>query len=81
MIKKFTLSMLFVLFAISSFSQTIVSTDPENKNVVLEEYTGIHCVWCPEGHAIAQAMQNNNPGDVFLINIQYIITIIYSVVA
>jgi hypothetical protein len=69
MIKKFTLSMLFVLFAISSFSQTIVSTDPENKNVVLEEFTGIHCVWCPDGHAIAQAMQNNNPGDVFLINI------------
>ena len=69
MTKKITLILLFVLFTISSFSQTIVSTDPENKNVVLEEFTGIHCVWCPDGHAIAQAMQNNNPGDVFLINI------------
>ena len=49
--------------------QTIVSTSPENKNVVLEEFTGIHCVWCPDGHAIAQAIQNNNPGNVFLINI------------
>jgi hypothetical protein len=69
MIKKITLSLLFVFITIGSFSQTIVSTDPENKNVVLEEYTGIHCVWCPEGHAIARAMQNNNPGDVFVINI------------
>ncbi len=53
----------------SSVAQTIVSTTPENKKVVLEEFTGIHCVYCPQGHAIAQAIQNNNPGEVFLINI------------
>jgi len=69
MIKKLSLSLLFTLIVFSVFGQTIVSTSPENKNVVLEEYTGIHCVWCPEGHAIAQAIQDNNPGDVFLINI------------
>lgn len=50
-------------------AQTIVSTTPENKKVILEEFTGIHCVFCPEGHAIAQAIQSNNPGEVFLINI------------
>ena len=52
-----------------AFSQTIVSTSPEDRKVVLEEFTGIHCVFCPQGHAIAQAIQDNNPGDVFLINI------------
>jgi hypothetical protein len=48
----------------NSFGQTIVSTSPENKKVVLEEFTGIKCVFCPQGHAIAQAIQNNNPDDV-----------------
>lgn len=67
---KKLLSSLLLLFAIGvGYSQTIVSTTPENKKVVLEEFTGINCVFCPEGHAIAQNIQNNNPGNVFLINI------------
>lgn len=69
MIKKIPLSLVVALFAFSTYGQTIVSTSPENKNVVLEEFTGIHCVYCPQGHTIAQNIQNNNPGDVFLINI------------
>jgi hypothetical protein len=67
--KKIPFTLLFIFFVTLSFAQTIVSTSPENKKVVLEEFTGIHCVWCPDGHAIAQAIQNNNPGNVFLINI------------
>jgi hypothetical protein len=67
--KKLSLYLLFIFLTISSIGQTIVNTTPEDKNVVLEEFTGIHCVYCPEGHAIAQAIQNNNPGDVYLINI------------
>ncbi len=69
MIKKLTLSLVFIFFACNLSSQTIVSTSPENKKVVLEEFTGIHCVYCPQGHAIAQAIQDNNPDDAFLINI------------
>ncbi|MEZ4875589.1 MAG: T9SS type A sorting domain-containing protein [Flavobacteriaceae bacterium] len=69
MIKKYLGSLLLGLVALSGFSQTIVSTTAENKKVILEEFTGIHCVYCPQGHAIAQAIQNNNPGDVFLINV------------
>ena len=69
MIKKLTSVFIFVLLAYSAIGQTIVSTSPENKRVVLEEFTGIHCVFCPQGHAIAQAIQNTNPGNVFLINI------------
>ena len=50
-------------------AQTIVSTNPENKNVILEEFTGIYCVYCPDGHAIAQSIKDANPNDVYLINI------------
>ena len=65
--KIFTLAA--ILFTTGLMAQTIVSTDPENKKVILEEFTGIYCVYCPQGHAIAQAIQDANPGEVFLINI------------
>ena len=63
----FTLSLIFA--TITSYSQTFVSTLPENKNVVLEEFTGIYCTFCPDGHVQAQAIYNQNPNDVVLINI------------
>ena len=66
--KLFTLTIL-VLSSLGINSQTIVSTSPENKKVVLEEFTGITCGYCPDGHAIANNIANNNPGNVFLINI------------
>jgi hypothetical protein len=59
----------FILWAPIVGAQTIVSTAPENAKVILEEFTGIYCVYCPQGHAIAQNIQNQNPGNVFLINI------------
>lgn len=62
--------LLILLFSTASLmAQTIVGTDPENKNVVLEEFTGIHCVYCPDGHVIAQGIYNSHPDDVVLINI------------
>lgn len=67
--KKLLLLSLLVLWGFNSISQTIVSTTPENKKVILEEFTGIHCVFCPDGHAIANSIKNNNPGEVFLVNI------------
>ncbi len=59
----------FLLWAPFVGAQTIVSTAPENAKVILEEFTGIYCVYCPQGHTIAQNIQNQHPGDVFLINI------------
>ena len=59
----------FLLLAPFVAAQTIVSTAPENAKVILEEFTGIYCVYCPQGHTIAQNIQNQHPGDVFLINI------------
>jgi len=64
---------LFTLLAIASCliadAQTFVSTAPENKNIILEEFTGISCVYCPDGHKIGQQLHDANPNDVFLINI------------
>lgn len=50
-------------------AQTFVSTTPSNKNVVLEEFTGVNCTYCPDGHRIAQQLITNNPGRVFAVNV------------
>jgi len=58
-----------LFFGTTTLAQTIVSTNPENKNVILEEFTGISCVNCPIGHMTAKNIQDANPGNVFIINI------------
>jgi len=60
---------LLIFFISNGISQTIVSTDVENKNVVLEEFTGLHCSYCPQGHAIAEGILEDHSDDVFIINI------------
>lgn len=50
-------------------SCSYVSTSPETRTVVVEEYTGVRCTFCPDGHRRAQAFQDANPGKVILINI------------
>ena len=67
--KRILLSLALLSGSMAGFAQTIVSTTPENKNVILEEFTGIYCGYCPQGHAIAQSLKTNNPGDVFLVNV------------
>lgn len=69
MLKKLPSLLIIGLFGFGLSAQTIVSTTPENQNVILEEFTGIHCVYCPQGHAIAKAIQDAHPDDVSLINI------------
>lgn len=50
-------------------AQQFVSTEPSLKKVVIEEFTGIACSACPSAHIKANELMNNNPGQVFLINI------------
>ena len=52
-------------------AQTIVSTSPANKNVVLEEFTGIYCTYCPDGHKIAQQIKDANASRVVLVNVKF----------
>ena len=66
--KKITLlAILFAAFQMNA--QTIVQTTPQNKKVILEEFTGVNCQYCPQGHTIANNIKVANPNNVFLINI------------
>jgi hypothetical protein len=67
--KIFTTLLIFVAGLLAAHSQTLTTTQPLNKNVVLEEYTGIHCQYCPEGHAISAAILANHPGRAAVIAI------------
>ena len=62
-------SILLIQLTISLSAQLLVSTDPQQKNAVLEEFTGIHCGNCPDGHAIAQEIIENNPYRAVVISI------------
>ncbi|MCB0737152.1 MAG: Omp28-related outer membrane protein [Bacteroidetes bacterium] len=67
--KKLYFLLSFVGIGSYAMSQTFVSTTAENRNVVLEEFTGIRCTFCPDGHKKANEFKDANPGDVVLINI------------
>jgi len=36
--------------------EVFVSKTPENRKVILEEYTGINCGYCPDGHKRADSL-------------------------
>ena len=66
--KNYILIFILLLSSIGYVSaQTIVSTTAENKNAIIEESTGIHCSYCPDGHAILNQVIDQNPDDVFVI--------------
>ena len=66
--KKQLLTLLAAGTVGSTFAQLPVSTAAQNKHIVLEEYTGIYCGFCPDGHSKANGIYAANPGSV-LINI------------
>lgn len=55
--------------SMSAFAQLPVSQTAEMKKVVLEEFTGIYCGFCPDGHKRANDIATANPDEVVLINI------------
>ena len=57
------------VFTVMAQNEQFVSTEVSNKNVVLEEYTGINCGYCPDGHKIANQIANAHPGRVSVINV------------
>lgn len=70
--KKILLLAAVVLMTISGAmaqGEQFVSTEVSNKNVVLEEYTGINCGYCPDGHKRANQLAAAHPGRVFVINV------------
>ena len=68
--KKFTFALISLLtLAFSVNAQQYVSTEPANRNVILEEFTGRGCGYCTDGHRIANQIMAANPGRVWAINI------------
>ena len=50
-------------------AQQYVSTEPTNRNAILEEFTGRNCGYCPDGHRIANELMAAHPGRFWAINI------------
>lgn len=46
-----------------------VTTETTKKNILMEEFTGTGCYWCPDGHAVAERMKHVWPGRIFPVNI------------
>ena len=69
--KRFLLCAFFSVTFIALHAQDVpfVPTTPFNKNVVIEEYTGINCINCPDGHLIANRIAELHPGRAIIINI------------
>ena len=61
--------MALLAFGFTLKAQQYVSTEPANRNVILEEFTGRGCGYCTDGHRIANEIMANNPGRVWAINI------------
>ena len=45
----------------------LASTTPEKRKAVLEDFTGVRCGFCPDGHKRAKAIADANPGKFFII--------------
>ncbi|MCX6351601.1 MAG: Omp28-related outer membrane protein [Bacteroidetes bacterium] len=67
--KKVLLLGVISFIAMQMNAQKIVSTSSENKKVILEEFTGIHCGYCPDGHKRANDLVAANSGKIILVNI------------
>ena len=68
--RKRLLLLIGIAFSISSFAQELVdTTQAENKNVLLEEYTGRNCPYCPDGHKKANDIKVAFPDDIVLMRI------------
>lgn len=46
-----------------------VGTEPTRRNALIEEFTGIHCQNCPDGHRVAAALTALHPDDVYTVAI------------
>ena len=68
--KKFTFALMALLaLTFSVKAQQYVSTEPANRNVILEEFTGRGCGYCTDGHRIANELMAAHPDRLWAINI------------
>lgn len=67
--KKLLLSAFGLSLGMTAFAQLPVNQNAENRHAILEEFTGINCQYCPDGHAIGNTLSTNNPSNFHKIHI------------
>lgn len=67
--RRFLLAFTTLSITFGSVWAINVSTEPQNKKALIEEFTGINCGNCPDGHAIAAKLQLAQPENVYTIAI------------
>ena len=68
--KKLSLLLIVLMTCLMQVdAQDFVSTEPQKKNVLIEEFTGRGCPNCPDGHIIANAIHNSYPDRVCLVSV------------
>ena len=67
--KRISTILLFLLLATTLKAQNLVSIDPYKRNVIIEEYTGVYCGYCPDGHRIANELAAKYQDRLFVLNI------------
>jgi hypothetical protein len=67
--KKFVTFLFFSALLNVLFAQTFVSTEPMQQNAILEEFTGVNCQYCPDGHRIANELMQAHPDRFWAINV------------
>ena len=67
--RRISTILLFLLLATTLKAQNLVSTDPYKRNVIIEEYTGVYCGFCPDGHKIANELAAEYQDRLFVLNI------------
>jgi hypothetical protein len=70
--KKITFLMCAVLACLlnaNAQEPQFVSKEPQNRNVLIEEFTGRLCGYCPYGQVAVNQILAENPGRVFTVNI------------
>lgn len=53
----------------SQLLDTIVSKQPQNRTVLMEEYTGMGCGYCPAGHAISNQLKQQYGDSLIVVNL------------
>ena len=70
--KKFTFLMCAILaglLKVNAQEPQFVSTEQQNRNVIIEEFTGRNCGYCPYGQAYVNTIVALYPEQVFMVNL------------
>lgn len=68
---RITVAMSLLCSSTIALADYHVSTETQSRSALLEEYTGIHCIYCPQGHQIAASLLEANPDRVNVVSIHY----------